>query len=75
MIPGGKRRGSAFTHSSAQLPGRTLSREGATCMAQKHQHHEWEAYVTVANILGILTIFAWMLLKSCVSVLVNRVGH
>ena len=63
---------------SAQHPGRTLSREGAIYMSgttQKHHHHEWEVYVTVANILGILTVFAWMLLKSCANVLVNRVGH
>jgi hypothetical protein len=40
-----------------------------------HHHHEWGAYVTVANILGILTVFAWMLLKGCASVLTNRAGH
>ena len=38
--------------------------------AQKH-HHEWGTYCIIVNILAVLTVFAWLLLKDYARILNN----
>jgi len=63
----------ALLSSLVSLPllfGPTERRLKVSGSAQKH-HHEWGDYLTITNVVVLLAIFAWVLLKDCSRILTN----